>query len=160
MDTRFPWKLLGLAISSVTTLMLSKERGETGVRAYQEDVLQGVAKHLNMTFFSGQEWVFQHNSVPSQKAKTTREWLWRNLLGFISAEDWPSGRADLKTLDNKLSAVLEGMACRKHHNSLESLRRSLVKGTAEIALEMEHVARAEWLEHLKACVEAQGGHFE
>jgi len=50
--------LLGLAISSATTLMLSKERGETGVSVCQEDVLQGVVKHLNMTFFSGQEWVF------------------------------------------------------------------------------------------------------
>jgi hypothetical protein len=46
--------LICLAIGSVTTLMLSKERGETGVRVYQEDVLQGVLKHLNMTLFSGQ----------------------------------------------------------------------------------------------------------
>jgi hypothetical protein len=78
---------------------------------YQEDVLQGVVKHLNMTPFSGQEWVFQQDSVPAQKAKTTQEWLWRNLLAFISAENWLSGSADLKTLDNKLWAVLEDMAC-------------------------------------------------
>jgi hypothetical protein len=52
---------------------------------YQEDVLQGVAKHFNMTFFSGQEWVFQQDSFPAQKAKTTQEWLWRNLLAFKSA---------------------------------------------------------------------------
>jgi hypothetical protein len=53
--------------------MLSKERGEIGVRVYQEDVLQGVGKQLNMTFFSGQEWVFQQDSVSAQKAKTTQE---------------------------------------------------------------------------------------
>jgi len=53
--------IIGLVISSITTLMLSKERGETGVRVYQEDVLQGVVKHLNMTLFSGQEWVFQQD---------------------------------------------------------------------------------------------------
>jgi len=45
------------------------------------------------------------------------------------------------------------MACQKHHNSLESLRRSLVKAAAERAV------TAEWLEHLKACVKAQGGHL-
>jgi len=33
-----------------------QERGETGVRVYQEDVLQGVVKQLNMTLFIGQEW--------------------------------------------------------------------------------------------------------
>jgi hypothetical protein len=134
--------LLGLGISSVISLMLSKERGETGVRVYPEDVLHGVVKHLNMTFFSGQEWVFQQDSVPAQKAKTTQEWL-RKLLAFISAEDWPSGNAHLKTLDNKLWAVLEDMACRKRHNILESLTRSLVKAAEEISLETERVTKAE-----------------
>jgi len=43
------------------------ERGETGVRVYQEDVLQGVVKHLNVTLFSGWVWVFQQDSVPSPK---------------------------------------------------------------------------------------------
>ena len=107
-----------------------------------------------MTFFSGQEWVFQQNSVSAQKARQLR-------IG-CGGTFWPSsvprigfwGSADLKTLDNKLWAVLEDMACQKHHNSLESLRRSLVKAAAEVPLEMEHAATAEWPERLKACVEA------
>jgi hypothetical protein len=52
------------------------------------------------------------------------------------------------------------MACRKHHNNLESLKRSLVKAAAEIPLETVRVVTAEWLERLKACGEAEGGHFE
>ena len=32
-----------------------QERGETGGRVYQENVEQGVVKHLNVTFSSGQE---------------------------------------------------------------------------------------------------------
>jgi len=121
---------------------------------YQGDMLQGVVKHLNTAVISGQEWVFQQDSVPAQKVKTTQEWLRRNLLAFISAENWLSGSADFKTLDNKLWAVLEDMVCQIHHNSLDSLRRSLVKKVAEIPLETEHVATAEWPEHLKACIEA------
>jgi hypothetical protein len=35
-----------------------------------------------------------------------------------------------------------------------------VKATAEIPLEMERAATAEWPEHLKACIEIYGGHFE
>jgi hypothetical protein len=46
------------------------------------------------------------------------------------------------------------------HNSLESLKRSLVKVAAEISLETVRVVTAEWPERLKACVEAEGGHFE
>jgi len=81
-------------------------------------VLQGAVKQLNMTFLSGQEWVFQQDSVPAQKAKTTQEWLRRNLLAFISAESWFPGSADLKIRDKKLWAVLEDMAYQKHRNSL------------------------------------------
>ena len=127
---------------------------------YREAMLQGVVKHLNMTFFSGQEWVFQQDSAPAQKAKTTQEWLQRNILAFISAENWLSGSADLKTLDNKLWAILEDMVCRKCHNNLESLRRCLVKAAAGIPLEMERAATAEWLQRLRACVEVEGGRLE
>jgi len=129
-------------VSSVTYSFL-QEKGETGVQVYQEDTLQGVVKRLNMTFFSGQEWLFQQDSVPAQKAKTTQEWLLRTHLVFMSAKNWLLGTADLKTLDNKLWAVLEDMACQKRHNSLESLRRSLEKAAAEIPLETERAATAE-----------------
>jgi len=78
--------ILDFAISSVTNLMFSKERGETCVQVYQEDVLQGVAKRFNMTF-SGREWVFQQVSFLAQKARTTQEWLLWDFLPFISAED-------------------------------------------------------------------------
>jgi len=88
-----------------------QERVETGVQVYQEDVLQGVVKHLNMALSNGQEWVFQQDSAPAQKAKTTQEWLQRKLLAFISAENWLLGGADLKPLGNKLWAVLEDVAC-------------------------------------------------
>jgi len=54
------------------TFSYLQERGETGVRVYQEDVLQGVVKQLNMTLFSGQEWVFQQDSVPALKPRRLR----------------------------------------------------------------------------------------
>ena len=99
-------------------------------------------------------------SYPARKAKTTQEWLQRKVLAFISAEDWPSGSPDLKPLDYKLRAVLEDMDCQKCHNSLDCLKRSLVKAAAEIPLETVSAAIAEWPEGLKACVRAEGGHFE
>jgi len=52
------------------------------------------------------------------------------------------------------------MACQKHHNNLDSLKRSLVKAAAEILLETVRATIAAWPERLKACVTADGGHFE
>ena len=139
------------------TSSFSLERGETGVWVYQEDVLQGL-KHLNITLFSGQEWVFQQDSVPAQNQEDSGV-VRRNVLAFISAKDWPSGSPDLNDLYYKLWTVLEDMACRKCHNNLDNLMRSLVKAAAGIPLEMV-LAAIEWPEHLKACIGAQGGHFE
>jgi len=81
---------------------------------------------------SGQEWFFQQDSASAHKAKTTQEWLRRNVSAFISTEVWPSGSLDLNPLDYKLWAVLEHVACRKRRNNLETLKRSLVKAVAEI----------------------------
>jgi hypothetical protein len=94
------------------------------------------------------------------KANTTQEWLRRNVPAFISAEDWPSESPDLNPRDYKLWAIMENMACQKRHNNLGSLKRSLEKAAKEIPLETLNAATAEWPERLKACVEADGDHFE
>jgi len=64
--------LVGGLLSRRDTSSFLQERGENGVRVYQEDVLQGVVKQLNMALFSGQEWVFQQDSVPAQKPRRLR----------------------------------------------------------------------------------------
>jgi len=70
-----------------------------------------------MALFNGHKWVFQQDSAPAHKAKTTQEWLRSNLLAFISPENWLSGSPDLKPLKRKLWAVLEDIAWRRHHNT-------------------------------------------
>jgi hypothetical protein len=84
---------------------------KTGVRVYQEDVLQGLVKSLNTTLFNGQKWVSQQDSAPAHKAKTTQEWLRRHIPAFISTKDCPSGSPDLNLLDSKLWDVLEDTVC-------------------------------------------------
>jgi len=83
--------LVGGVSSNGDTSSFLRERGETGAWVYLQDLLEGAVKPLNMTLFSGQEWVFQQDSASAHKAKTNQEWLRRNLLTFISAENWPSG---------------------------------------------------------------------
>jgi hypothetical protein len=132
---------------------------KTGASVYQEDMLKGDVKPLNTTVFNGHKWVFQQDSAPVHMARATQEWLRRNISAFISAEDWPLGSPDLNPLDYKLWAVLEDMACKKHHNNLDSLNRSLMKAAAQIPLETVRAMIAEWPEHLNACVRAEGSHF-
>ena len=86
--------LVGGVPSGGDTPSFLQERGETGVQVYQEDVLQGVVKQLNMTLFSGQEWVFQQDSVPAQKPRRLKSGCRRTLrlyqrLGLAPEESRP-----------------------------------------------------------------------
>jgi len=86
-----PMSWFGEAVShhGVISLLFCKKGVKTGAWVYQEDVLQGVVKPLNTTVFNGQKWVFQQDSAPAHKTKTTQEWLQRNVPAFIGAGVWP-----------------------------------------------------------------------
>jgi hypothetical protein len=53
--------LVGGVPSRGDTSLFLQERGENGVRVYQEDVLQGVVKQHKLTLLSGQEWFRSRN---------------------------------------------------------------------------------------------------
>jgi len=80
--------------------------------------------------------------------------------GIYQLRELALGASRPQPLDYKLWAVSENMTCQQRHNNLESLKRSIVKAVAEIPLQTLRAAIAQWPESLKACVEAEGGHFE
>jgi len=79
--------------------------------------------------------VFQQDSAPAHKAKITRQWLEKNVLEFIRAENWSFCSPDLNPPDYRLWQILEEKACSKPHHNLEDLKKSIVKAAAEIPLE-------------------------
>jgi len=118
--------LVGGVPSRGDTSSFLQARGETGVRVYQEDMLQGVVKQLNMTLFSSQEWVFQQDSFPAQKPRRFRSGCGGTFWPLLVPRIGPWGSTDLNPRDYKLWAVLEDMVCQKCHNHLDSLKRSLM----------------------------------
>jgi len=62
----------GMSHQGVTPHNFCEKGVKTDARMYQQDVLKGVVKPLNMTVFSGQKQVFQQDSSPAHKPKTTR----------------------------------------------------------------------------------------
>ena len=112
----------GVAYDGVTQLHFFEQGVKTKATNYQSDVLEKVVKPLSDTLFSGEQWIFQQDSAPTHKAKSTQRWLETNVPEFIAAEDWPSGSPDLNLLDYCLWNVLEEKACRKSHRNIETLR--------------------------------------
>lgn len=110
----------GVSHQGVSDLHFCEKGVKTGASVYQKNVLEGVVKPLNTTLFKGQHWVFQQDSAPAHKAKSTQDWLRTNVPAFIKSEDWPSGSPDLNPLDYKLWSELETRACSIPHRNLDS----------------------------------------
>lgn len=150
----------GVSYEGVTKLHFCEQGVKTRAINYQSDILEKVVKPLNNTVFFGKQWIFQQDSAPAHKAKSTQRWLDVNLTDFIASEDWPPASPDLNPLDYCLWNILEEKACSKAHRNIESLKVDLVKAAASIPLDVVRAAIDEWPGRLEKCVKAKGGHFE
>uniref|UniRef100_A0A914CKE4 DDE-1 domain-containing protein n=1 Tax=Acrobeloides nanus TaxID=290746 RepID=A0A914CKE4_9BILA len=57
-------------------------------------------------------------------------------------------------------SILEAEACSKPHQSIDALKKSLVKAWNAIPQEVIDRAVDDFPKRLKKCIEAVGGHFE
>ena len=150
----------GVSYEGVTQLHFCQQGVKVKAKNYQSDILEPVVKPLSHTLFHNKDWVFQQDSAPSHKAKTTQAWLRENVPAFIPVNEWPSSSPDLNPLDYSLWTELELRACRKSHPNLESLKRALVREAKLIPLEKIRAAIDDWPNRLRACIKNKGGHFE
>lgn len=150
----------GVAYDGTLDLHFCEKGVKTSAKVYQQTVLKRIVKPLNQTMFQNQHWVFQQDSAPAHKARTTQAWLERHVPAFLSPDDWPSGSPDLSPLDYKLWTVLEDMVCHRRYNNIESLKSALVEAVNNFPLYELRAAIDDWPKRLKACVKAKGGHFE
>jgi hypothetical protein len=150
----------GVAYDGVTPLHFCEQGVKTKAINYQSDILEHVVKPLNNSLFSGNYWVFQQDSAPAHKAKTTQTWLESNVPDFIRSSDWPSASPDLNPLDYCLWNILEEKACSKSHRNIESLKADLIKAAASIPIEVVRGCIDTWPNRLRKCIKAKGGHFE
>jgi hypothetical protein len=118
--------------------------------------------------FGDDEWTFQQDGAPGHKAIETQDFLRENCPDFISVDthwrnndgEWPSNSPDLNPLDYTMWSILEEKACAKPHPNVESLKRALKKAWNEISLDTLVKIVDNFPKRLKACIEANGGHFE
>ena len=110
--------------------------------------------------FGNEWWCFQQDTAPAHKANETQDFLRDRCPDFITRDEWPPRSPDLNPLDYSVWSILEEKACAKPHTNVESLKRALVKAWDEISVETLKKIVDDFPKRLKACVEADGGHFE
>ena len=57
----------------VASLHFCEKGIQTPARNYQRDILKNVVKSLNQTMSQNRSWIFQLDSAPAHKAKTTQQ---------------------------------------------------------------------------------------
>ena len=99
-------------------------------------------------------------TAPAHKANETQDFLRERCPDFITRGEWPPNSPDLNPLDYSVWSILEEKACAKPHPNVESLKRALKKAWKETSIEILAKIVDIFPKRLKACVDANGGHFE
>uniref|UniRef100_A0A914DF61 Transposase n=1 Tax=Acrobeloides nanus TaxID=290746 RepID=A0A914DF61_9BILA len=72
--------------------------------------------------------------------------------------EWPPNSPELCVEDFSFWSILENEACSKPHQSIEALKKSLVKAWNAIPQEVIDRAVDDFPKRLKKCIDAQGSH--
>uniref|UniRef100_A0A915E063 Transposase n=1 Tax=Ditylenchus dipsaci TaxID=166011 RepID=A0A915E063_9BILA len=106
--------------------------------------------------------------APAHKAIETQDLIRANVPEFIEVDispqknngEWPATSPDLNPLDYSIWNELKRRACVKKHQTVEALKRSLVKAWNEIPQDMIDRAVDDFPKRLRKCIQANGGYFE
>jgi len=110
------------------------------------------------------DWVdfftFQQNNAPAHRAGDTVEFLSRNTPDFSSPLLWPPNSPDLNPVDYEVWGVVQQRVYRSRIRDVDHLKQSLVEKWRCFDQNIIDWAVRQWRVRLRACVRANGGHFE
>ena len=123
---------------------------------------QGVLPHLVPAIReqSSDFFIFQQDSVPAHRAYDTVEMLRRETPAFISPSLWPPNSPDLNPVDYTIWGILQDRVYRTRIQNADHLKERLVEEWAHFDQSIIDGAINQWCQRLRACVHAEGGHFE
>ena len=109
---------------------------------------------------AGRSYVFQQDGAPAHNAKVTQDWLSANLPDFWGKELRMPGSPDCNPLDYYFWGACERTINRAPHNTLDSLKTSIVAGFANMAREEVTRACSRFRSRVEKVIEAEGSFFE
>lgn len=127
---------------------------------YKQEVLTThLLPHANR-LYPKKNWIFQQDSAPSHRSKTTQKWLQANCPKLIKQEDWPPSSPDLNPLDYCIWGILESKVNAKQHRSLDTLKASIRSEWDKLPLKVIRAAIGQWRKRLSLVIDNDGGRFE
>ena len=109
---------------------------------------------------SGEFFIFQQDNVPAHRARDTVRLLEQSTPTFIPPDLWPPNSPDLNPVDYKIWSVLQQRVYQSRVHNTDKLKQRLLQAWHSIDHNIVDNAIDEWRGRLRACVRANGGHFE
>ena len=103
---------------------------------------------------------FQQDSAPVHRARETIELLSRETPDSISPTLWPPNRPVLNPVDYKVWSVMQERVYQTAIHVVNDLMQCLLDVWHGLDQRIIVDAVAQWRQHLQACMQAEGGHFE
>src|SRR6476469_1103300 len=109
---------------------------------------------------SNEFFIFQQDSAAAHRAHDTIEMLRLNTPAFIPPTFWPTNSTDHNPVDSKIWGVLQKRVYKTRNRDVEHLKERLVEEWASFDQKIIDGSINQWRKRLRACVSADGGHFE
>jgi hypothetical protein len=103
---------------------------------------------------------FQQDGAPAHRARETVELLCNETPDFIPPTLWPPNSPDLNPVDYEVWSVMQERVYRTKVRDIEDLRHRIVQVWDELDQRVIDASVKQWRTRLRACVAANGGHFE
>lgn len=150
---------VGVSVMGRTNLIFV----EPGIKIngqYYRDVL--LSQHLLPAIreVAGENFIFQQDSAPAHRAHETVAFLERETPAFIPPTHWPSNSPDLNPVDYRIWGILQDRVYQTRIRNVEHLKERLLEEWNQFNQGIINSAVNQWRRRLRACVQAQGGHFE
>ena len=150
---------VGVSALGCTKLIFIEPGVKINGNYYRDELL---TKHLLPAIkeLSGDYFTFQQDSAPAHRARETVELLSRETPDFITPLLWPPNSPDLNPVDYKVWSVLQERVYRSHIRDVQHLKVRLLEEWSLFSQNIVDAAVKQWRVRLRACVKADGGHFE
>jgi inhibitor of nuclear factor kappa-B kinase subunit alpha len=127
---------------------------------YYRNVLLSQQMLPAIKYVAGDTFIFQQDSAPAHRARETLQLLQRETPDFIAPDLWPPNSPDLNPVDYKIWGVMQQRVYETRVHNVDELKQRLIEVWSGLQQNIVDSAINEWRKRLRACVRAQGRHFE
>ena len=108
------------------------------------------------------DFIFQQDGAPAHTARQAQQWLRENCPDFITKDEWPPNSPDLNPLDYHIWGVMLEKYEKHTPKPKNKAELKMVLEAIWADLPQEPIDRAvlSFRRRLRACIRADGGHFE